>query len=82
MDLIEEAEKLLAEGNKANFFTALETIRALVDRLKAQDATIDKLVDGLEPLANFACSPEGECDCDGCIARDLINSVTEKSDET
>lgn len=42
-----------------------------------QTATIDKLILSLKPFAQFACSPEGECDCHNCAARDLINSVTE-----
>ena len=40
---------------------------------QAGQADRDELVKALRPFAQCACSPEGECRCYNCIARDTIN---------
>lgn len=42
---------------------------------QAGQADRDELVKALHPFAQCACSPEGECRCYNCIARDTINRI-------
>lgn len=35
-------------------------------------AAAPELLEALEPFAQFACSPPGECECHNCHARDVI----------
>lgn len=50
---------------------------AELDRLTARVAELEKrngeLVAALRPFANFACSPPGECACNNCRARSLVD---------
>jgi hypothetical protein len=41
-----------------------------IEQLKSNNA---ELVKALRPFANFACSPSGECKCNNCVARDLVD---------
>lgn len=41
----------------------------LSDIAALQDKRIRELEGALQPFANFACSPPGECECNNCKAR-------------
>jgi hypothetical protein len=47
---------------------------ALVDDLRASHTA---LMGALRPFANFACSPAGQCGCNNCKARDVLQRAQE-----
>ena len=44
----------------------------VVELTEAADE-IQRLRDVLKPFAQCYCSPPGECDCNNCVARDLLH---------
>lgn len=68
-----EIDRLKAELQEA----ALKRVSLFGELQNALEEN-ERLRVALKPFACFACSPAGECDCNNCIARDLLTLTTTK----
>lgn len=69
-------------GVLAVFVRGRDDYGILVSPFDAQlIAAAPELLEALDPFAQFACSPPGECQCHNCRARDIVAKAKGDSNE-